>query len=690
MAGPRIFYAGSGSLSEGPLLSQPSPPRQVVVADMNGDSRPDVVTTGDDGAIRIFRNEVSGFMPTTVSPSGQWNLAVGDLTGDGRPDIAACGVNYVIDVFAQSAAGSFTRQRYDEWCGDDIALADMTGDGRTDLVTNGFKTQVFAQTPNGTLAAPDTYHGLSEGYLAAGDLNADGHADLVSIAHNSSEFVQLSQLENGRLAAAPIIYRANYWDGPMAIGDVTGDGKADVVLAQNGGTLVTFPHSASDAPAPLEPGEFWLEDLTPRDFALGVPVSTDPMLDFGNDPAMHIGASLVSGLSGREAPAAPRYDHSTLSTTVRPATGLAPGTPYILASDPQYYNEGNRLSGDSWSYRFATAGAPDTSVPDTTVTGDPQFWTSPSAPVLTFTASKVGSMFECSLDAVGFFPCTSPRTYDTVEPGAHTFRVRAVDAAGRTDPSPAVVTWTVPVSSPGAPENDTFAGALSLRAGSLSFSMNTTGATKEAGEPNHAGNSGGHSVWLRWTAPRACTIVLKTQGSSIDTLLAVYTGSSVSSLTEVASNDNVSPSDTTSKVQFSATAGTTYRIAIDGKNGAAGSVSFSYDAALGLPPTTASRIPRRSAAPRERSSLRTLAPRPRPASLDPSPSPNRSRSGTAGRHRRTDSSASTSTAARRDGNSTSTPARALPPSPPPESRSAGAARGISISSPRRASRTSSA
>ena len=204
-------------------------------------------------------------------------------------------MNYVIDVFAQSAAGSFTRQRYDEWCGDDIALADMTGDGRTDLVTNGFKTQVFAQTPNGTLAAPDTYHGLSEGYLAAGDLNADGHADLVSIAHNSSEFVQLSQLENGRLAAAPIIYRANYWDGPMAIGDVTGDGKADVVLAQNGGTLVGFPHSASDASALLEPGEFWLEGLTPRDFALGVPVSTDPMLDFGTSRRCTSGQAWSAG-----------------------------------------------------------------------------------------------------------------------------------------------------------------------------------------------------------------------------------------------------------------------------------------------------------------------------------------------------------------------------------------------------------
>jgi hypothetical protein len=312
-------------------------------------------------------------------------------------------------------------------------------------------------------------------------------------------------------------------------------------------------------------------------------VATDPVLDFGSDLAMHNGASLVSGLSGREAPTGPRYDHATLSTTVRPATGLAPGTPYILASDAQYYNEGNRLSGASSSFRFATAGAPDISVPDTTVTGDPEYWTSKAAPVFTFTGSKVGSMFECSLDALGFYPCTSPRSYDSLEAGTHTFRVRSLDSAGRVDPSPATITWTVPASTPGVPENDAFANALSLRAASSSFSTNNVGASKEPGEPNHAGNAGGHSVWLRWTAPRAGTMVLKTSGSTIDTLLAVYTGASVSSLTHVASNDDASPGDTTSKVTFSAIAGTTYRIAVDGKNGAAGYVSFSYEATLAAP-----------------------------------------------------------------------------------------------------------
>ncbi|HKF14393.1 MAG TPA: S8 family serine peptidase, partial [Gaiellaceae bacterium] len=586
MAGPQIFYARSGTLSAGPLLSQPSPPRDVVVADMDGDSRRDVVTLGDDTQIRIFRNAGgSTFDVTTVSPSGDWSLAVGDVTGDGLLDIAGCASGFAgIDVYAQSATGGFARRRYEAWCGDDVVLADMTGDGRTDLVTNGIRTQVFAQASDGTLSEPDTYSGLSEGYLAAGDLNADGRADLTEIAHNSCYFRQLSQLDNGLLALATEDCRAKYWDGPMAIGDVTGDGKADVVLAQNGGTLVTFPHSASDAPRMPDPAEFWVENVNPPDFALDVPVATEPAIDFGNDPAMHIGASLISGLTGREAPSVPRHDHSTLSATIRPATGLAPGTPYLLAQDPAYYNaEAQRLSNASVSFRFTTAGAPDTTVPDTTLTGDPQYWTGKADPVFTFTASKVGSMFECSLDALGFYPCASPRTYDGLGAGSHTFRVRTIDAAGRTDLTPATITWTVPAATPGVPENDAFSDGIALRVASSSFDMYNTGASKEVGEPNHAGNVGGHSIWLRWRAPRSGTMTMETRGPSIDTLLAVYTGSSVDSLGLIAANDNRSSTDTTSKVTFPVSAGATYRVALDGKNGAAGYVSFSYSATLSGP-----------------------------------------------------------------------------------------------------------
>jgi hypothetical protein len=64
-------------------------------------------------------------------------------------------------------------------------------------------------------------------------------------------------------------------------------------------------------------------------------------------------------------------------------------------------------------------------------------------------------------------------------------------------------------------------------------------------------------------------------GSSFDTLLAVYTGSTVSALTRIASDDD-SGGSLTSRVSFSAVAGTTYRIAVDGYGAASGSVKLTW------------------------------------------------------------------------------------------------------------------
>lgn len=132
------------------------------------------------------------------------------------------------------------------------------------------------------------------------------------------------------------------------------------------------------------------------------------------------------------------------------------------------------------------------------------------------------------------------------------------------------------------PGNDLFSSAVTLSGSNTSGSGNSANAAKEAGEPAHAGNAGGASVWFNWTAPTSGTVTLTTTGSSFDTVLAVYTGGTVSSLTEVASNDDDSSGGNVSRVQFTATPGQTYRFAVDGYNGASG--SFSLQLALTAAP----------------------------------------------------------------------------------------------------------
>jgi len=132
-----------------------------------------------------------------------------------------------------------------------------------------------------------------------------------------------------------------------------------------------------------------------------------------------------------------------------------------------------------------------------------------------------------------------------------------------------------PTTNTGTAPSDSFAGRTTLSGSSVTASGSNVKATKETGEPRHAGITGGKSVWWTWTAPASGTVTMDTLGSSFDTLLAVYTGTSVSALTAVASNDDSPAGGTvTSKVSFAATAGTQYQIAVDGYQGASGSITF--------------------------------------------------------------------------------------------------------------------
>jgi len=141
---------------------------------------------------------------------------------------------------------------------------------------------------------------------------------------------------------------------------------------------------------------------------------------------------------------------------------------------------------------------------------------------------------------------------------------------------------------PSGPANDGFGSAQVVSGGSGSVSGSTVGASKESGEPAHAaGNPGGASVWFRWVAPGSGQATFATSGSSFDTLLGVYTGSSVSGLTVVGQNDDLSASVYQSSVTFAAVAGTTYQIAVDGwrtgSSVANGSVSLTWSGPAGPP-----------------------------------------------------------------------------------------------------------
>lgn len=121
---------------------------------------------------------------------------------------------------------------------------------------------------------------------------------------------------------------------------------------------------------------------------------------------------------------------------------------------------------------------------------------------------------------------------------------------------------------PGVPTNDNFGNSTIITFGTGTTATvigYNTNATKEGGEPNHASNAGGSSVWWRWTAPTPGSVTIDTRGSLYDTTLGVYTGASVSALTQIAGDDDITDGVIqASEVSFNTTAGTTYHIAVDG------------------------------------------------------------------------------------------------------------------------------
>lgn len=129
--------------------------------------------------------------------------------------------------------------------------------------------------------------------------------------------------------------------------------------------------------------------------------------------------------------------------------------------------------------------------------------------------------------------------------------------------------------------NDNFADAEDITGATGGASGSTVRATKEPGEPDHASNAGGGSIWYRWTAPANGQAHFATCGSTFDTLLAAYTGTEVDNLAVGGQNDNdlfnrCGDNSAQSWTSFPATAGVTYHIAVDGHDNARGHVILSW------------------------------------------------------------------------------------------------------------------
>ena len=194
-------------------------------------------------------------------------------------------------------------------------------------------------------------------------------------------------------------------------------------------------------------------DTTPPDTTITAGptgTTTDKSPSFGYTSSEPTGATFQCKLDG---PGAATGTYTDCTPSPKAYSNLADGTYTfsVKAKDPAGNEDATPATR---TFTVTTPPPPDTTPPDTTITAGPTGSTSDSTPRFDFTSSEGGSTFQCRIDTGAFGPCSSPHTTGELAPGSHTFEVRATDAAGNTDGTPAGRTFTVTGAGPLPPTCD--------------------------------------------------------------------------------------------------------------------------------------------------------------------------------------------------------------------------------------------
>lgn len=136
-------------------------------------------------------------------------------------------------------------------------------------------------------------------------------------------------------------------------------------------------------------------------------------------------------------------------------TGLAPGTHTLRV---RAKDRAGNVDPSPAEYTWTIAAPPDTTPPDTTIVSAPPAQSDSTEATFSFSSNESPVTYECSLDGGAFVACANPVTFQGLSEGQHTLAVRAVDAAGNRDQTPATYTWTVQLPVEPEPKDTAFLG----------------------------------------------------------------------------------------------------------------------------------------------------------------------------------------------------------------------------------------
>jgi hypothetical protein len=248
-----LLGTGSGGFGPKTELTAGTQPVSVAIGELNGDGRPDL-------AVANYGSNTVSVLPNSYPPpptprvfartdftTANWpfSVAIGDLNGDGKPDlVTANDSTYTVSVLLATGGGAFG-PKTDFATGMNprsVAIGDLNLDGKPDLVVansnrptffSPFTISVMLGTGTGGFGPKtDFMSGVGPAAVAIGDLNADGKPD-VAVANDVGSVSVLLGTGTGSFSPkTDFATAANA--ASVAIGDLNGDGKPDLVTANHG------------------------------------------------------------------------------------------------------------------------------------------------------------------------------------------------------------------------------------------------------------------------------------------------------------------------------------------------------------------------------------------------------------------------------------------------------------------------
>lgn len=253
------------------------------VGDIDNDGRLDIITASDGSSqVSVYRNTST---PGTISiqprvsfatGGGGVGVSVGDLDGDGRADLIVVRAAGFITVFrSTSSPGSLSFAAAQNFAVGanpySVGVADIDGDGLVDIAASNRGSNTItvyrnASTPGTiTFDAPATLStgaGSQPHGVALGDLDGDGKPDIASCNYsNRTVSVFRNNSAAGSITAASFDTRVDFSNGAtgnptyLSFGDVNADGKPEILVGNDNGTLMQV-HENTSTPGTIVAGSF--------------------------------------------------------------------------------------------------------------------------------------------------------------------------------------------------------------------------------------------------------------------------------------------------------------------------------------------------------------------------------------------------------------------------------------------------